>query len=241
MPAFPQEIEEALREGVRLEELVSPTAIHTREGRIASVELIRNTLGPMEPSGRRSFVALAGTNFSVPVDTLVVAIGEQLLAFAPSGSEGIEIRQGAIMVNPEALQTSRPGVFAGGDVVTGPSTVVKAIAAGRRAAIMIDRYLTGQKLEQPGTPVLPKVYLEPHTLSDEELERIRRAEPPTISLEKRRTTFAEVELCLSEEDARREAMRCLRCDLAFTLPAVPEGATVPVEPLSDHRSHQGVP
>jgi len=109
-------------------------------------------------------------------------------------------------------------VFAGGDVVTGPNTVVQAIAAGKRAARMIDRYIRSEALKQPEVARLPQEYVEPSGLSEEELSQIRRAEPPLAAMDQRRSSFVEVELRLSEEDAQREAKRCLRCDLEFTKP-----------------------
>ncbi|MBN2362468.1 MAG: FAD-dependent oxidoreductase [Deltaproteobacteria bacterium] len=217
MPAFASEVEAALEEGVELEPLVSPARILVKKGRVTGIELVRNALGKLDASGRASFTSLPGTEFEVEVDTLIAAIGEQLLLFAPVGNEGIEIsKQGAVVVDGETLATSRAGVFAGGDVVTGPNSVVNAIAAGRRAATMIDRYVRGEELRQPAERRWPQAYIEPHQVSAEELERIRRAAPPLISLAERRTSFKEVELTLSEEDARREATRCLRCDLEFT-------------------------
>ena len=103
-------------------------------------------------------------------------------------------------------------------MVTGPNTVVEAIATGKKAAVVIGRYLRGEELKKPAEPRIPKVFVEPSMLSEEELARIRRAEPPTLPLEVRRRSFAEVELCLSEENATTESRRCLRCDLEFTQP-----------------------
>ncbi|MBW1878131.1 MAG: hydrogenase, partial [Deltaproteobacteria bacterium] len=108
---------------------------------------------------------------------------------------------------------------AGGDVVTGPNTVVDAIAAGRKAASTIDRYLNGEALRQPGEPLTPKVYIESLALGEDELDALRRATPPALPIDERRRSFGEVERPLSEEDAQKEARRCLRCDLAFTQPA----------------------
>jgi NADH-quinone oxidoreductase subunit F len=121
------------------------------------------------------------------------------------------------------LMTSRPGVFAGGDLVTGPNTVVDAIAAGKKAALMIDRWLQGEPLEQPGVIRLPDTYVEPASLSEEELEEADRVQIPVIHAASRKHSFREVELSLSVEDATREARRCLRCDLEFTQPKEEEG------------------
>ncbi len=106
-------------------------------------------------------------------------------------------------------------MFAGGDLVTGPNTVVNAIAAGRKAAAVIDRYLCGKELVEPPKVKLPAVFIEPPVISDEELEDAQRVEPATLNARSRKKSFAEVEMALSVEQASREARRCLRCDLEF--------------------------
>jgi NADH-quinone oxidoreductase subunit F len=147
---------------------------------------------------------------------MIVAIGERpdsdYLA-----SMGLELDKGGrLHVNPKTLCTNRKGVFAGGDSVTGPNTVVNAIAAGKKVAGVIDRYVCGQKLAEPPKVKLPEVFLEPAAISDEELEDVPRVEPPMLDAKSRSKNFAEVERPLSVEQAIREAQRCLRCDLEFT-------------------------
>jgi heterodisulfide reductase subunit A-like polyferredoxin len=129
---------------------------------------------------------------------------------------GIEVNKwGTLIINPKTLETNREGVFAGGDVVTGPNTVVDAIAAGKKVAIMIDRYLNGEKLDQPLDRRVPSEYVPPYETgeSDEELHRIKL---PTISAEQRIKSTEEVELVLDEASAKYEAGRCMRCDIDFT-------------------------
>jgi NADH-quinone oxidoreductase subunit F len=219
MPALKEEVQSALEEGVKLETLVSPTRILSQHGRLTGIECIRNELGHPDASGRPRPVPVPGTDFSVPLDTLIVTIGDEPDIDYIS-SMGIEVTgQGTLRVDAETLATSRSGVFAGGDVVTGPNTVVDAIAAGKKAAMMIGRYLRGEPMRQPSDVRVPWAYVEPCMLSEEELNRIRRAEPPTLPIELRQRSFSEVELSLSVEDATREARRCLRCDLEFTQPA----------------------
>jgi NADH-quinone oxidoreductase subunit F len=101
-------------------------------------------------------------------------------------------------------------------LVTGPNTVVDAVAAGRKAAGVIDRYIHGEELAEPPRVKLPSVFVEPSLVSDEELQDAERAEPATLNAKSRKKSFAEVELALSVEQAQREARRCLRCDLEFT-------------------------
>ena len=221
MPAFEEEIKAAIQEGIKLETLVTPIKILSRSGHLSGVECIRNKLGEIDASGRRKPVPAPGTEFAISLDTLIIAISEQpdVSSISPEGEDCLQIsKSGTLEVDADTMVCSRPGVFAGGDVVTGPNTVVDAIAAGKKAAIVIDRYLRGEELRQPVTKKLPEDYIEPSMLSDEELDEIRRTEPPRIGAEVRRRNFAEVEMALPKEDARREAMRCLRCDLEFTQP-----------------------
>jgi NADH-quinone oxidoreductase subunit F len=156
------------------------------------------------------------TDFTLVADTLIVTIGDEPDIDYVS-SMGLETSgKGTLRVDPESLATNRPAVFAGGDVVTGPDTVVNAIAAGKRAAVMIGRYLRGEELKRPPEVRLPRAYVEPRLLSDDELRQACRAEPPTLPISVRIRSFSEVELALSAERAAGEARRCLRCDLEFT-------------------------
>jgi NADH-quinone oxidoreductase subunit F len=217
MPAYDEEIEAALEEGIRLETLVSPVKIHLEDGKLAAVELLRNELGEVDSSGRRRPMPKAGTERRRPLDTLIVAIGEQLAPFKLEGSMGLEFnRSGHLVVSDDTLETPRPGVFAGGDVVTGPSTVINAVAAGQKAATMIDRYIRGEALRQPADHRVPRIYVAP---SQEPLDASApRAVRPTVGVTQRTSSFVEAELVLSETDAKRESRRCLRCDLDFTKP-----------------------
>jgi NADH-quinone oxidoreductase subunit F len=216
MPAFAEEIDAALAEGVRLETLSSPVRVATKEGRLASVEFIRNRLGPVDTSGRRRPVEIPGSEYTLPLDTLIVAIGERVDSESLSDM-GVEIgRTGAFKVDEATLATGRPGVFAGGDAVTGPNTVIEAIAAGKKAAVMIGKYLRGEPLEVAYAPKLPTQYVEPVEVGVEESMEAERAQPPVIAPEVRVKGFAEVEETLTEDAAVKEARRCLRCDLEFT-------------------------
>ncbi len=246
MPAYAEEVEAALEEGIRLETLVSPTSIRyiraaeaegvkvetfvepvkidARNGRLADIQCIRNKLGDVDSSGRRRPVPIAGTEFTIALDTLIVAIGERPDSDCLA-SMGLELDKGGrLHVDGKTLCTNRKGVFAGGDLVTGPNTVVNAIAAGRKAASVIDRYLHGKELVKPPELKLPSVFIEPAVVSDEELEDAQRVEPATLNAKSRKKNFAEVERQLSVEQVAREARRCLRCDLEFTQRAENEEA-----------------
>jgi NADH-quinone oxidoreductase subunit F len=211
-----EEIETALREGVELETLVSPIRICSREGRLVGIECIRNRLGDLDASGRRRPVPVPGTEFTLQFDTLIVAIGERPQS-APLAAMGLATdKSGRVKVDPKTLATSVEGVFAGGDLVTGPNTVIDAIAAGKKVADVIDRYLRGEPMVEPAEANLPTVFLEPADVDEEDLENTTRAVPPVLPVEKRKKNFREIEKPLSAEQARAEARRCLRCDLAFT-------------------------
>lgn len=238
MPAYAEEVEAAIEEGIRLETLVSPVKIrcigaamkegikvetmvspvkiHAQGGRLVGINCIRNKLGERDASGRRKPVPIPGSEFRIALNTLIVAIGERPDSdfLTPMGLELDS--SGRLRVDRKTLRTNRNGVFAGGDVVTGPNTVVDAIAAGKKAATVIDRYLKGQVLQPPSEVKLPRVYVEPTVFDDEQREDMSRIEPATIPVETRQKCFAEVELALSVDEATAEARRCLRCDLRFT-------------------------
>jgi NADH-quinone oxidoreductase subunit F len=206
MPASEEEIEEALLEGVKIEFLAAPIRIERKNGAV-ELTCIRMELGTVDESGRRRSVPIEGNEFSLTFDTLIAAIGQ-----VPEVPEkfGLSLGRGNIFqVDADTLATAREGVFAGGDAVTGPATVIEAIAAGRQAAISIDEYLGGsgtidETLASPEeVEILPEV---------EEGEK-HRISIPTLTLSERLGSFAEVELSLGEEMAIEEARRCLRCDL----------------------------
>ena len=218
MPAIAGDIEAALEEGVQLETLVTPVRILTDHGRLAGIECIRNRLGELEPGGRRKPVPIPGTEHVVLLDTLIVTIGDVPDVDYLAKMQIDVTDWGTVQADAATLATSRRGVFAGGDVVTGPNTVVEAIAAGKKAAVMIERYLRGEELRQPGTLRRPDVFVaapdgDPAALTDGDRVRL-----PHVPAAVRKQGFGEVELTLTEEQAVREARRCLRCDLEFTRP-----------------------
>lgn len=221
MPAFEEEIKAALQEGVKLETLVSPAKIISKNKKLSGIKFIRNELGEVDVSGRRTPVPVPGTEFNVELDSLIVAIseGSDVDCVAVASSMQIETTNwDTIRVDKETLCTNQPGVFAGGDVVRGPNTVVDAIADGKRAALMIDRYVQGEELKQPVIPSLPKIYVEPAPECESEIDSTKRVETPRASVEWRKRGFAEVEMALTVEEAMHESCRCLRCDLEFTQP-----------------------
>jgi glutamate synthase (NADPH/NADH) small chain len=147
MPARAEEIHHAVEEGVQLNLLVTPVAFHgDANGRVKEVECLRNELGEPDKSGRRRPVAVDGSNFRIPVDLVVVAVGQSPNPLIPKSTPGLETgRNGIVPVDPVTMKTSKRGVFAGGDVATGGATVILAMGQGRAAAAAIHEYLqTGE-------------------------------------------------------------------------------------------------
>jgi formate dehydrogenase beta subunit len=209
MPAGPEEIEQALEEGVETMFLVAPTKMKRGNGRL-SVTCIKMELGEPDAGGRRRPVPIEDSEFDMAFDTLITAIGQ-----APQISEDFRLRLGrgsTIQVDPVTLTTNRAGVFAGGDAVTGPATVTQALASGRQAAFRIDDFLRHRY------PVVDKEEreilsgeLSPKTI--EMIRKIERLEPPVIPPEARTKEFKPVELIYNWEAAVDEARRCLRCGM----------------------------
>jgi len=144
MPANAWEVKEAENEGVKLEFLVSPKRILGEKGKVVAVECLRMQLGEPDESGRKKVFPVTGSEFSRDADTVILAIGETPdLGFLPMNIELNE--DGTVWVNPITLETSLPGVFAGGDAVLGPASVIEAIRDGKRAAESIERYLKSER------------------------------------------------------------------------------------------------
>lgn len=211
MPAAEEEIEAALEEGIKIEYLVAPVEVLTDNGKVCGLRLVRMQLGALDASGRRRPVAIPDSEFEVVVDMVIPAIGQASQLDCLENS-GIDIAKGTIVVDPVTKATSRPGVFAGGDAVTGPSIAIEAVAAGREAAISIARYLRGEDLLANRPLSKPDLKLEPD-LDELPLWRPKQAREvmPALPVEKAKTGFDEVNLGFSEEAARREAKRCLSC------------------------------
>lgn len=143
MPANPWKVREAEAEGVKIQFLVSPKKILGKDGRVKALKCIKMSLGEPDESGRRAPVPVEGSEFTIKSDMIILAIGEMPdLTFLPKEIEVTEA--GTIAVDPFTMETSMPSVFAGGDVVSGPATVVEAVVAGKKAASSIERYLKGE-------------------------------------------------------------------------------------------------
>ncbi len=144
LPAREEEVHHAKEEGIRFELLTSPVEFIGESGMLRAVRCIRMELGEPDESGRRRPVPIPDSEFEIEVDTAVIAIGNQPHPLIPQTTAGLEVtRRGNIVADPRTGETSKPGVFAGGDIVTGAATVIEAMGAGKRAAAAIDAYLAG--------------------------------------------------------------------------------------------------
>ncbi len=216
IPAYKEEVDGAGDEGIKIEYLTAPKRLISTNGKLKACEFIRMKLGDIDESGRRSPVPIKGSEFIVELDTLIVSISESPdISFLKN--EGLEFSKwDTIVTDQETCLTKRPGIFAGGDVVTGPNTVVDAVAAGKIASESIDQYLTGKEVKREYKLTRPTRYIEPIGFSDEELDELlsaKRSEMPLLSSEKRKYNLMEVHQGLTEEQAIKEAKRCLRCEL----------------------------
>jgi heterodisulfide reductase subunit A-like polyferredoxin len=219
MPANEWEIDEALEEGVNLEMLTQPVEVLHDNGCITGMRCVRMRLGEPDASGRRRPIPIEGSEFDIPCDVMVAAIAQAPEISLLDPDHGLEItRWGTFKVNEQTLETNRPGIFAGGDAAAGPGALIEGIAAGRRGALSIDRYLRGVPLLTPRemTP-LPTTELThaeiAEMLARDEVDTRPRAKTPTAPVTERIGDFREVELCFSEEQALGEAQRCLSCGL----------------------------
>ncbi|MFO8010981.1 MAG: NAD(P)-binding protein [Dehalococcoidia bacterium] len=209
MPANLEEIEETEEEGIEIRYLVAPNKIIGKDGKVTGIECVQMELSEPDESGRRRPVRVEGSEFTLDVDTIIPAIGQSPdLSFLNGNVEIKCDKRSRIEANYTTLETNIPGVFAGGDVVLGPATVVQAIAAGKQAAISIDRYLQGEDIAADRAPEFKPV--------EAPLEGVRkqpREKPLLATAEERKADFREVTLALSEEQAQTEANRCLKCGL----------------------------
>jgi len=205
MPASAEEIEGAIEEGVKIRFLAAPLRITAKDGKL-ELECNAMKLGDIDASGRRRPEPIEGGEFTMSFDTIIAAIGQR--PEIPTRFKLSLGRGNTIEVDPDSLATDKEGVFAGGDVVKGPASVIEAIAHGRLAATSIDKYLGGEgDIEETLAP--PEEAMKPLEEAEEEM-RVAIPAPPA---KERIKNFNDVELTLSQKMAIKEAERCLRCDL----------------------------
>jgi len=225
MPAQAEEVRAALEEGIELHELVAPVQILSQEGRTSGIRCQRMALSEPDEKGRRKPVPVLGTEFDIPIDIVLIAIGEAPdPSFLPEGTSVGVAPWGGLLINPESLATGAPGVFAAGDVTYGPKSIIHAAAHGRQAARSIHAYLGHLALRQvnemPEGEFETASTLPPDATIPLDLRPTPRAVMPLETAEASRDRSIEFAKGFSEEQARREASRCLRCDLAYLCPSI---------------------
>ena len=212
MPAADEEIEEALAEGINMEFLAAPVKVIGDNGKVTGLECIRMELGEPDSSGRRRPVPIEGSEFVLDVEAVIPAIGQTAdLSFIPQGNDISVNKWNTFDVDPVTFATNVEGVFAGGDDVTGPATVVEAINAGKEAARSIDRYLKGEDIALGRARNWKENVADKGDVSA--VEKRERPHLPELEPDTRKTNFEEVIRGYSEEDVVREAKRCLSCGI----------------------------
>jgi NADH-quinone oxidoreductase subunit F len=215
MPAFKEEVDAAIEEGIEIHFLANPIKVHVEQGRIKAVDCIRMKLGGFDSSGRRRPVPIEGSEFRIEIDTLITAIGERADTSYVSGDTGPALTDwDSIKVDEETMSTNIPGVFAGGDAVTGPNTVISAIAAGQRAAESIERWVDGVSLERTYEVTKPYMHVDAVNVPEDEMMDSRRVHAEEVPVAGRVGSFGEIVPALTADRAMKEARRCLRCDLS---------------------------
>ncbi|GHO80217.1 hypothetical protein KSD_79880 [Ktedonobacter sp. SOSP1-85] len=225
MPAQVEEVRAALEEGIALQESVAPVQLLGADGKLVAVRCQRMLPGEPDAQGRRRPEPVLGTEFDLEVETILVAIGEAPdPAFLPEGTSVGVAPWGGLLINPTTLATGAPGVFAAGDVTSGPTDIIHAAAHGRKAAQSIHAYL--RQLSPSAVSELPEDEFQTAStlpsggLITLDLRATPRAIMPLRQKDAVSNRSQEFALGLTEEQARREASRCLRCDVAYLCPSV---------------------
>jgi NADH-quinone oxidoreductase subunit F len=214
MPAFEEEIEEAIDEGVFIHHSLGVKKILSEQGNVAGIESLA-VASVFNTEGKFSPTYIPESEGIFPADTIIMSVGQAPdLSFLPPDSELERTRWETLVVDSNTLSTNIPGIFAGGDFVTGPTFIIESIAAGRRGAVAIDKFLRGDTSRIVFIDEKQKIT---DKAIDEQLKEVEeeklRVKMPTVPPEERTGDFREIELGFTEEKAREEAKRCLRCDL----------------------------
>ena len=208
MPASEEEIEEGLVEGIKIHPSLGPKQFVGKNGKLSGLEVVTCT-SVFDAQRRFSPTFAPGTETIIPCDTVILAIGQASDLSFVKPSDGLETtRQGTLKINAATLMTTAPGIFAAGDVAFGPRLIINAVADGKKAAEEIDKFIRGSEWK-PRPQYVQITVLDHHKMA-ERYDEYSRLAVPVIPLE-RRTGVAEVETGFNEEQARREASRCLQC------------------------------
>jgi formate dehydrogenase beta subunit len=218
MPADPEEVEDAREEGINFHFLTQPVAVLSQDKKMTGLKCLRMELGEPDKSGRRRPVPIEGSEFDLPADSLIPAIGQKSSLDFMSADDGIEItRRGTIRVDPRTMMTTRTGVFASGDAVSGPLTVVHALAGGKRAAHMIHQFISTGKCipseEQWMQDLIANIEKDYGVLVTARTPGRSESKVPQSKLDAREriTHFHEVDSGFTQKTSFIEAGRCLRC------------------------------
>lgn len=222
MPADLEEIEAAEAEGVHFHYLTHPTRLVTEGGRVKAIELVEMEQGEPDASGRRSVRPREGSEFLLECDFVIPAIGQEVDHAFLGPDDGIDLnRWGLIKADATTLVTDRPGIFAGGDAVTGPATLIQAMAQGERAARSIDDYLTYGRVRFDAGDRFSQLLRSIRKLNpeyvDKPVKHIYRVKAQELDPEVRKRIFEEVEKPISVEEAYTEANRCMRCYRVYSV------------------------
>jgi formate dehydrogenase (NADP+) beta subunit len=208
MPASEEEIEEGILEGMSLRPSLGPKQFVGKGGKLAGLEVTK-CISVFDENKRFNPKFEAGTEFVIPCDTVILAIGQSSDVSFLKPEDGIETtRQGTLKINPDTLMTTAPGIFAAGDIAFGPRLIINAVADGKKAATEIDKFLRGAEWK-PKAKYVHITVLNHHEMA-EHYDEYSRLTIPALPIE-RRTGVAEVETGYTEEQARTEASRCLQC------------------------------
>ena len=208
MPAAEEEIEEGLLEGMKLAPSLGPKQFVGKEGKLTGLEVIK-CLSVFDKNKRFSPKFAEGTESVIPCDTVILAIGQSSDTSFLNPTDGIETtRQGTLKINPDTLMTTAPGIFAAGDIAFGPRLIINAVADGKKAAVEIDKYLRGSEWK-PKAKYVQITVLDHHKMAAH-YDEYSRLPVPALPID-RRTGVAEVETGFTEQQARAEASRCLKC------------------------------
>ena len=210
MPAGELEVSMAEEEAIKIFYLTSPIRIlGDMSSNVKAIECVKNKLGEPDASGRRRPEAIPGSEFTLPVDMIITAIGQAPDVSFLSTESGVEFtRWSTVIVDPENFMTNKKGVFAGGDFITGPRNAIEVIGDGRKVARAIDNYLSGGKERKVDYFFMDK---DPARRDPEYYETMPREEQDSLSMDVRWDINKEVELGFSRDNAAREAERCLLC------------------------------
>jgi NADH-quinone oxidoreductase subunit F len=211
MPAYEEEIVEAEKEGVHINTLVIPTRVVGENGKVTGIECVRATLGEFDKSGRRKPQVVEGSQFVLSADMVIGAVGQKPDLSYLNG-DGVATTQGGTIQIDTILATTKEGIFAAGDSVRGPASVIEAIADGKKSAMAIDRYLGG---DGTFTSVFRNdlIHLAPTYDVDAYQKERERVPSPHADLSARYKNFNEVVQAYSVKMAVEEAKRCLHCYL----------------------------